>query len=220
MRFLTFAATAALGFLAASQAQATLVSLGDCTGGISCTITSTPPNPVSQNPNDRTLLAWNEKQNFVLTERLRVDRVFDTNASFVSSAGGGDYFLEVGTIVSSHYIQWDNDGSGSDRIQTTIGLDSQIFAFITADQNLFDSDYLGLPGLDYADFNLRGLENSDTTIFNGSDVDIDWTASSPGDWTRLITAYSPSAEVPVPAALPLLLGAFGALGAMRRRRRT
>jgi hypothetical protein len=84
---------------------------------------------------------------------------------------------------------------------TTVSLDSQIFAFITADQNLFDSDAaLGLPGLDYNDFSARGLEGNDATNFNGANVDLAWSASSPGDWTRLITAF---------VATPLLLPAPG-----------
>ncbi|GGE40671.1 hypothetical protein GCM10011360_30320 [Primorskyibacter flagellatus] len=221
MTLKTYAAAAALT-IAATQAHATLVNLGDCNGtvGTTCVITSTPPNPVSTNPNNLSLVAWDELQNFVLTEDLRVDRVFDETASFVTTAPGGDFYIKAGTIVSSHYLQWDNDsGLGVDRIQTTISLDSQVFAFITADQNLFNSDYLGLPGLDYADFGNRGLESGDTTVFNGTDVDIDWAATSPGDWTRLITAYSPGGEVPVPAALPLLIGGMGVLGFAGRRRR-
>lgn len=157
-----------------------------------------------------------------LTQDLRVDRVFDATASFVTDAGGGDFLIKAGTIVSSHYLQWDPGNGSSASVETTISLDSQVFAFITADQNLFASDFLGLPGLDYNDFTLRGLEGNDTTAFNGTDVDIDWTASSPGDWTRLITAFSPTAEVPVipvPASLPLLAAGLGGLALLRRRQR-
>ena len=96
---------------------------------------------------------------------------------------------------------------------------TQIFAFITAGVKLFNSDdILGLPGVDYSDFTNRGLESGDSTSFSGQSVAIDWTATSPGDWTRLITAYSPSADVPVPAALPLLAAALGAFGLAARRR--
>ncbi|WP_161973935.1 VPLPA-CTERM sorting domain-containing protein [Hwanghaeella grinnelliae] len=208
--------------LTASSAQATFVSLGDCDGAIDCFVTATPPNPIIQNPNDGILLAWNEVQNFELTQDLRVDRVFDPNASFVEALSGGDFLIKAGTIVSSHYLQWD-PGNGSDgRVSSTIELDSQVFAFITADNNLFNSDFLGLAGLDYADFGFRGLESGDTTVFNGTDVDISWAATSPGDWTRLITAFSPGGvtTVPVPAAAPLLglgLAAFGLLSTRRRK---
>ena len=195
----------ALLFVVSLTANATLIELADCTGAVACNITTSPPNPVVQNPNDGILLAWNELQNFTLETDLRVDRVFDPSASFVEDAGGGDFYLKAGTVVSSHYLQWDPAGS-SGSVSATIKLDSQVFAFITADQNLFNSDFLGLSNLDYNDFGLRGLESGDTTDFNGEDVDINWTASSPGDWTRLITAYSPAAaSIPEPNNLGLFL---------------
>ncbi len=82
--------------------------------------------------------------------------------------------------------------------------------------------FLGLPGLDYADFTARGLESGDVADFNGPNVDIAWTASSPGDWTRLITAYSPGGDngssVPEPGTLALLGLGLAGLGLQRRRR--
>lgn len=216
MKRFVLSALMAVGLFAPVHANATIVSLGSCTGAAACVITNTPPDPVVQNPNDNILLAWNEVQNIVLTEDLRVDRVFDPSADFVVDLGNGDYLIKAGTVVSSHYFQFDGPN-----VQTTLQLDSQVFAFITSDQNLFNSDdLLGLPGIDYADFGLRGLENGDTTTFNGPNVDINWSTGSPGDWTRLITAYSPTAAVPVPAAAPLMLAGLGALGWMRRRPKT
>ncbi|MEC9432936.1 MAG: VPLPA-CTERM sorting domain-containing protein [Pseudomonadota bacterium] len=216
MTFAMRAAAAAVAALVLAQpAAATLVEVNPCSA--TCTITSTPPNPVSPDPNDGVLLLWNERQNVTLTAPLAVDRVFDTGASFVSGSSG-NFMLAAGTVVSSHYVQWDPSGA-SGSIQATITADSQIFAFITADVKLFNSDdILGLPGVDYNDFTNRGLESGDSTSFSGQSVAIDWTATSPGDWTRLITAYSPSADVPVPAALPLLAAALGAFGLAARRR--
>jgi len=186
-------------FVYSQFANSTLIELADCTGAEACTITTSPPDPVQENPNDGVLLAWDEVQNFTLLTDLRVDRVFDDTATFVEDLGNGDYLIKAGTIVSSHYLQWDPLGANATgSVTSTIKLDSQVFAFITADANLENSDFLGLPGLDYNDFSLRGLESGDTTVFNGTDVDIDWTASSPGDWTRLITAFSPAAELSEP----------------------
>jgi len=180
-------------------ANATLIGFSGCVGANSCDVTITPPNPVLPNPNDGVLLGWDEVQNLTLTESLRVDRVFDESASFISDAGSGDFFIAAGTVVSSHYLQWDPGMGSAGRVQATIELDSQVFAFITDTQNLFDTDAaLGLLGLNYNDFGLRGLEGGDTTVFNGPNTDINWSASSPGDWTRLITAFSPGAEDPPP----------------------
>lgn len=210
----------ALSVALAAPAKATLVDITNCGAtAVACTITTTPPNPIAKDPNDGVLLAWDEVQNFTLTADLRVDRVFDTSASFITTAPGGDYYIKAGTVVSSHYIQWD-PAPGGQVVTAKITLDSQVFAFMTSDQNMFDSDaQLGLPGLSYNNFTARGLESNDTTVFDGNSVDIRWQATSPGDWTRLITAYSPAAEVPVPASLPLLAGALGLAGFVGRRRR-
>jgi len=214
--FFVVALLCCLSFLS----NATLIELDPCTGANSCTITATPPAIVSPNPNDGILLAWDEVQNFTLTERLRVDRVFNASASFVTAIGdgSGDFWLAAGTVVSSHYLQWDPGNGSQSTVSATIKLDSQVFAFITADQNLFDSDFLGLASLDYNDFGLRGLESGDTTVFNDTDVDISWSASSPGDWTRLITALSPAAvSIPEPQSFILFFISLIFLNKLRKR---
>lgn len=134
--------------------------------------------------------------------------------------------LEAGTVVSSHYLQWDPGNGSAGRVEATVTLDSTIFAFMTADDKLFDSDeFLGLPGLDYNDFTNRGLEGGDSTEFDGNSVNIGWFASSPGDWTRLITAFSPGGEddrETVPdggSTVSLLALTLLGLGAAAKRRR-
>lgn len=213
---IAFAGTVALG-----PAHATLVSIEDCIGAVGCVITPTPPNPVQRNPNDGLLLAWDERQNVTLVSDLRVDRVFDESAPFIGDAGGGDFFIRAGTVVSSHYLQWDPGAGSSATVRATVVLDSQVFAFITADANLFASDpVLGRAGLDYNDFGLRGLEPSDVTTFIGPNTAVEWRASSPGDWTRLITAFSPGgAQVREPESAWLIGLAMGVLGVARLRRR-
>ena len=218
------ACVAALLF-AAGPANATLIGFEDVSGdAVAAVKTTSPPNPVSPNPNDGILLAWDELQNVVLIQDLAVDRVFDTSASFIEPRVGGGWWIKAGTVVSSHYFQWDPLGSGgSGSVDATLVFDATIFAFITRDGFLFSSDpVLGLPQLDYSDFGLRGLEAGDTTIFNNERVDIHWTASSPGDWTRLITAFSPAADpvIPEPTTLTLIgLGVAGLVGLRRRSRK-
>ena len=195
-------------------ANATIIGFPSCTGANNCEKTITPPNPIARNPNNGILLGWDELQNITLTEDLLVDRVFDPTVEFVEPSGNG-FVIKAGTIVSSHYFQWDPGAGSSRNVEATIEFDSEIFAFITRDQKLFDSDeLLGLPNFDYNDFRLRGLENGDRTNFNGELVDIDWRASSPGDWTRVITAFSPSVnEVTTPEPISTIsLFMFGTLG--------
>ncbi len=179
--------------------QATLTSITNCTGEAkNCYVTNNPPEQITKDPNNDLLLAWNEKQNVTLNSDLKVDRVYNASVSFVKKISHG-FIIKKGTVVSSHYVQWDSSSgdpsSGHKSVQATINADSQIFAFITDDQKLFNSDnILGLSGIDYNDFKNRSLEPKDNTNFNGQSVEIDWQASSPGDWTRMITAYSPKAE--------------------------
>ncbi len=79
-------------------------------------------------------------------------------------------------------------------------------------------DLLGLPDLDYNDFTARGQESQDVNTFVGSDVEINWTATSPGDWSRRITAHSPGGEIPEPATVGLLgLAALAGYVFLRRR---
>jgi hypothetical protein len=123
----------------AGPSNATIVGYTNCVGANVCDFTTPPPNPILANPNNGILLGWNEVQNTVLAADLRVDRVFDPGASFVETDGGG-FIIKAGTIVSSHYFQW-GPGNGSPApIEATINLDSQVFAFITETQKLFDSD--------------------------------------------------------------------------------
>ena len=219
--FITRTAAVGLATLIATQAHATLVSITDCAGEAeSCEIiVPASGSTITKNPNNRRIYAWNELQNFTLSEDLFVNRVFDETASFVEKINNNNFKILAGTVVSSHYVQWDNAGGTLQRATATINADSQIFAFITDDQYLFDSDFLGLPTLNYNDFTNRSLEADDYTTFNDQSVDISWNAGTPGDWSRMITAYSPMGAVPLPAALPMLLAGMGLLGFAGRRRR-
>jgi len=205
-----------------SMASATAVSITNGSGAANYLIgySGTLPYVLTGNHNDDGVLyLWDEVQNFTLSEKLFVDRVANASASYVGVTLG-NYYIKAGTIVSSHYVQWDPLVTTS--VQATLNFDSDIFAFITADNNLFASDYLGHPSIDYGDFILRGLESGDTTTFNSGSVDISWAASSPGDWTRLITAYSPGGDpVPEPATMFLFAtGVLGLVGVRLRKKRT
>jgi len=204
-----------------ATANASFIQYDSCTGANACLIApnSAPiPNPISANPNDGVLLGWNEIQHFTLTSNLYIDRVANTGANYIGQDANG-YYVIAGTMVSSHYFQWDPGSGSSNRVNATLNFDADIFGFIGSDANLIASDgLLGLPGYNYSQFGLRGLENNDSTTFapGGSNnlVDISWGAGSPGDWARLITASAPTvvppSQIPEPHALILFgLGLFG-----------
>lgn len=192
---------------AAAPAQATLERIRHCEGALACVIARSPPARVSPDPNDGRLLAWDERQNVFLEEDLRVDRVADPEADYVVFKDGA-YHLAAGTVISSHYVQWD-PAEPVGAVRALIEADSPILAFITDTGRLIATDaLLGHPAVDYNDFLLRGIEPTDATWFDGEGVGLLWLASSPGDWARLITARSPGAGVrapSTPAPLPASL---------------
>ncbi|MEM7506705.1 MAG: hypothetical protein AAF415_08150 [Pseudomonadota bacterium] len=183
--------------LASHSPSAGVLEIPRCEGAIACEVIDEPPNPVTPDPNNGKLLVWNEAQNIILPEDLAIDRVADPTSPILKKLPNGGYAIRAGTIVSSHYLQWDPSVDSAYLVSATIKLDAPIFGFIIDDRKLFDSDEaVGLPGLDYADFWLRGLEYEDWTSMKDDEVRISWAASSPGDWTRLITAGTLVSQAP------------------------
>lgn len=218
-----FCVIAAVAMFNATPSIATVTS---CSVNKPCVLNGPFPsgNDFDADPNDETLRIWDEQQNYTLAEDLAVDFVADANADFLIESGGTT-FIQAGTIVSSHWVQWDNSGGNQNFsfVEGEIGFDSDIFAFITDDARLDASDdVLGLPSVTYPDFEMRGLElGSQDTVAFGSDlstVEIDWRAGSPGDWSRLLTAFSPTAADTVPVPGLGLLVALGAMVLLRRPR--
>lgn len=166
-----------------------------------------PPNSVGndtfQSPD---LFAFDEDQNIVLTAPLFVDV--------------GASPLPIGTTVASHYVFFDPGPTQS--IVGTVDFDSDVLAIITSTGNLAASDFLANTGVNYLNPGLRGLEAGDSVTISGPrQILFTTTASTPGDYVRVLTALSPGA-IPEPESLALFaiaITAVGVVAVFRRRRK-
>lgn len=186
-----------------SQANATIVSGSVTLGGgsfvkLSVPFTASNPdntvgNDTFQNPN---LYGFDEGQNIVIGSNLSVD-------DRANGAGGGSGVgtLVSGTVVASHYVFFDPAASATQK--GVITFDSDVLAVISSTGRLAASDFLISTGVNYLNPADRGLEPGDKVMITGlREISVNWTASSPGDYIRVLTAFSPT--VPEPSAWALL----------------
>lgn len=139
-----------------------------------------PANSVGQDtfelPN---LYAFDEDQNIKLKANLTTDV--------------GKNPIPAGTIVASHYVFF--DPGPSQQILGTVDFDSRVVAIITSTGNLAASDFLANTGVHYLNPAARGLEPGDSASISGpNQITFDTRASSPGDYVRVLTEFSPRAN--------------------------
>lgn len=212
-------ATALFAALTAFSAQATIIS-GSVTGGTAQTaggvfVELTPPlvNPYGapnsvglDNFNSPNMYGFDEDQNIVLGSTLAVD------------IGAP---LLAGTTVASHYIFF--DPASPLTITGTVTFDSTVLAIITSTGTLFASDFLANTGVNYLNPGHRGLEGADYAAISGTnEITFSANALTPGDYIRVITAYSPGGDpnfVPEPATLALTGLGLLLLGGFKRKTR-
>jgi len=209
-------ATALLMFTISVPASATITG-GTVTGGTAHPAGGTfvklsvplanplgPPNSVGndtfQSPN---LYGFDEDQNIVLAAPLTVDV--------------GNSPIPAGSTVASHYIFF--DPGPSQTMLGTVDFDSDVLGILTSRNNLAASDFLANTGVNYLNPTLRGLEVGDSVTISGArQILFNTQASTPGDYVRVLTTFSPAA-VPEPGSGALLAGGLVALVALLGRKR-
>jgi hypothetical protein len=207
-------AITALLISAASIADATIIG-GNVTGGTAQTEGGTfvklgvplsnlfgPPDSVGDdNFQSPDLFGFDESQNIFLTAPLSVDV--------------GASPIPAGTTVASHYVFF--DPGPTLHVVGTVDFDSNVLAIITSTTLLAASDILATTGVSYLNPGQRGLEAGDSVTISGPrQILFDTVASSPGDYVRVLTAFSPAAAAPEPGGIVLFGIGLGALGILAR----
>ena len=210
------AVAALLAFALSTPVTATIIS-GTVTGGTALAAGGTfvkltppltnlfgPPNSVGDdNFQSPDLYGFDEDQNILLVAPLVVDV--------------GSSPIPAGTIVASHYIFF--DPGPSQHLIGTVDFDSDVLAIITSTGALAASDFLANTGVNYLNPANRGLEAGDSVTISGpKQILFDTVASSPGDFVRVLTMYSPAA-VPEPGTAGLLGCGLAALAVLLCRRK-
>ncbi|GAA0487365.1 hypothetical protein GCM10009096_32800 [Parasphingorhabdus litoris] len=195
--------TAALAALATSGTANAAIVMGELTGGSALNnggvfqqLNPMPGfNVGNNNQQSLNLFAFDEQQNVTL-----------------GAAIGG---LAAGTVVNSHYVFFDSGPSR--RAIGYVDFDSDILAVLDAksDMDLTDAS-LGNPNVNYISVALRGLEGADSFNVMGDRLNVNFRASDPGDYIRVLTA---APAVPEPATWAMMIGGFGLVGGALRRRR-
>lgn len=168
---------------------------------------STPDNTVGDdNFNSPDLFGFDEDQIIVLP--------FDIDVDILASTGLAGT-LSAGTVVASHYVFFDPAGTGF--IDGRVNFNSDIVAVIFDRDNLAATDFLINNDVTYLNPALRGIEGGDVvSIFDANTLSFITRASTPGDYVRVLTAFSPDIDVPAPAAVALFGLGLAALGLRRK----
>jgi hypothetical protein len=213
--------------LFSSLASATIIS-GAVTGGASfdqggnfvklaVPLTgSTPVNTVGNDTfQDPNLYGFDEGQNLTTTSTLEVNDLADG-----LGGGSGPGTIPSGVTLASHYVFFDPEATTTQ--VGTISFDSDVFGVITSSENLLASDFLIPTGINYLNPGNRGLEAGDNVTITGlQTITVDWLAFSPGDYIRVLTAFSPAGTVvPIPAAVWLFGSSLVGLIGISRRKKT
>ena len=130
---------------------------------------------------DDNLYAFDEDQNILLEEEIRVD------------IGGEEGLIPAGTTVASHYVFFD---SLAGIHHGYVYFDAPILGVAAFQDTMGATDFLANTDVNYISTELRGLEEGDYVWIDADDPHrlwVYWAGSSPGDYIRVFTARSPNA---------------------------
>lgn len=140
--------------------------------------TSKPFAVGNDNFNTDNLYAFDEDQNIVLSEPIRVD------------IGGDNGFIRQGETVASHYVFFDSFAGVQ---QGYVEFDAPILGIAAFQNTMAATDFLANNSVNYISTQLRGLEPGDYVWIDEKDPHrlwVYWAASTPGDYIRVFTEKS------------------------------
>lgn len=129
------------------------------------------------------LYAFDEDQNIALEAPIRVD------------IGGEMGIIPQSTVVASHYVFFD---SLSGIHQGYVYFDAPILGVAAYQDTMAATDFLANTSVTYIGTELRGLEEGDHVWIDAEDPHrlwVYWAGSSPGDYIRVFTKKSATAEM-------------------------
>ena len=176
----------AIGLILAAAPAAAVVLEGDIVrqsglGGFVKLDPSTPFSVGFDTFDDDNLYAFDEDQNIVIEEPIRVD------------IGGVNGQIPAGTEVASHYVFFD---SLSGIHIGWVYFDAPVLGVAAFQDTMAATDYLANTDVIYISPDLRGLEQGDAVWVDPDDPQrlwVYWAGSSPGDYIRVFTERSPGA---------------------------
>ena len=125
--------------------------------------------------------------------RTRSQIAHDLDGAGFQSVEGG--VIAEGTIVASHYVFFDS----IDGIQAGyVDFDADILGIAALPNSMGATDFLANTAVTYIGTELRGLEEGDYVWIDPEDPHrlwVYWAGSSPGDYIRVFTKKSKTAEM-------------------------
>jgi hypothetical protein len=131
--------------------------------------------------------------------------------------------IPAGTLLDSYLLFVDPPSGTEGYDNSAITFDTKIVGVFGTPSSLTATNFLGLPGQAYSAWDdTTGLDNDNEQAVLSADFFTarfaQLTASSPGDYVRIVTLARPSDVIPEPATMTLL-GSGLALAAVARRLR-